>query len=108
MTEVLDASIEPRTRRDPMKAVVVYESMYGNTHLIAEAVAEGLRDGADAVVVVPVGEASAQVLADADVVVVGGPTHVHGLSRENTRRAAIDAAQKEGSELELDPDAEGE
>jgi hypothetical protein len=28
----------PRPRRLPMKAVVVYESMYGNTHLVAEAV----------------------------------------------------------------------
>ena len=55
----------------------------------------------------PVGEATNKVLADADLVVVGGPTHVHGLSRENTRKAAVDAARKEGSELELDPEAEG-
>ena len=27
-----------------MKAVVVYESMYGNTHSIASAIAEGLRE----------------------------------------------------------------
>ena len=27
-----------------MKAVVVYESMYGNTHLVADAIATGLRD----------------------------------------------------------------
>jgi hypothetical protein len=38
---------------------------------------------------------------------VGGPTHAHGLSRENTRKAAVDAARKDGSELALDPDAEG-
>jgi Flavodoxin domain len=90
-----------------MKAVVVYESMYGNTHLIAEAIATGLRTTSDDVVVTPVGEATNQLLADADLVVVGGPTHVHGLSRENTRKAAVDAARKGGSELDLDPDAEG-
>ena len=39
-----------------MKAVVVYESMYGNTHLIANAIGEGLRANLD-VVVVPVEQA---------------------------------------------------
>jgi flavodoxin len=62
-----------------MRVVVVYESMYGNTHLVADAVAEGLRsvDRVDAEVV-GVAHASAAVLAGAEVVVVGGPTHVHG------------------------------
>ncbi len=36
-----------------MKAVVIYESMYGNTHLIADAIAEGLRTHGE-VAVVPV------------------------------------------------------
>jgi hypothetical protein len=91
-----------------MKAVVVYESMYGNTHLIADAIATGLRTDAGAdVVVVPVDEAHADVLAGADLVVVGGPTHAHGLSRESTRKAAVDAARKPDSDLTVDPDAEG-
>ena len=91
-----------------MKAVVVYESMYGNTHLVADAVATGLRAGdADVVAVVPVEEADGALLSDADLVVVGGPTHVHGMSRESTRKAAVEAARKEGSDLEMDPDAEG-
>ena len=90
-----------------MKAVVVYESMYGNTHLIAGAIADGLRASAD-VTVVPVDGADDALLADADLVVVGGPTHVHGMTRESTRKAAVEAAQKPDSDLELDPDAEGE
>lgn len=91
-----------------MKAVVVYESMYGNTHLIADAVATGLRSAAvDDVVVVPVDGADAAVLAEADLVVVGGPTHAHGVSRESTRQAAIDAAHKPDSDLVVDADAEG-
>ena len=70
-----------------MKAVVIYESMYGNTHLIADAIAEGLRTHGDATVV-PVGELDAQLLEHADLVVVGGPTHAHGMSRASTRQAA--------------------
>jgi hypothetical protein len=93
-----------------MKAVVVYESMYGNTHLVADAIGAGLRERAaanDAIVVVPVGAATPQVLAGADLVVVGGPTHAHGMSRVTTRKAAVAAAEKPESPLEVDPDAEG-
>ena len=88
-----------------MKAVVIYESMYGHTHQIAKAIGEGLSLTAD-VVVVPVGEADAELVKSADVVVVGGPTHVHGMSRANTRKAAADAAAKPGADLVLAPDAD--
>ena len=88
-----------------MRAVVVYESMYGNTHLIADAIAAGLGDGD--VRVLPVGDATADVLRDADLVVVGGPTHAHGMTRASTRAAAKEAAEKPGSDLEMDPDSEG-
>ena len=71
-----------------MQAVVVYESMYGNTHLIADAIGAGLRTAFD-VSVIPVSHASAAVLNGADLVVVGGPTHVHGMSRASTRKAAV-------------------
>jgi hypothetical protein len=89
-----------------MKAKVVYESMYGNTHLIAEAIAAGL-GGAFDVTVIPVSRAGPEVLADADLVVVGGPTHAHGMSRAATRKAAIEAASKPVSPLRIEPDAEG-
>jgi flavodoxin len=90
-----------------MRAVVVYESMYGNTHLIADAIAAGLRDGGE-VVVVPVGGASEAIEAGVDLLVVGGPTHGHGMTREITRKGAVEAARKPGNPLEVDPDAEGE
>jgi hypothetical protein len=94
-----------------VKAVVVYESMYGNTHLVADAVAEGLRAetiGADAdVVVVPVDRATPDALEDCALLVVGGPTHVHGMSRPSSRKAAIEAATTPDAHLDLDPDAEG-
>ena len=40
-----------------MRAVVVYESMYGNTHLVADAIGAGLITAFE-VSVVPVSEAS--------------------------------------------------
>ena len=91
-----------------MKAVVIYESMYGNTHLVADEIGAGLRTGADDVVdVVPVERADAGALSGADLVVVGGPTHAHGMTWPSTRRAAAEAAKKPDSGLELEPDAEG-
>jgi hypothetical protein len=89
-----------------MRAVVVYESMYGNTHLIADAIGTGLGQGFD-VTVVPVAEADKAVVADADLVVVGGPTHVHGMSRSSTRKGAVDTAAKADGELTLEPGADG-
>jgi Flavodoxin len=89
-----------------MRAVVVYESMYGNTHHVADAIGDGLGAAFD-VSVVPVSEANPAAFADADLVVVGGPTHVHGMSRAATRKAAVEAVDKPDSHLELDPDAPG-
>jgi hypothetical protein len=89
-----------------MRAVVVYESMYGNTHLVADAIAKGLATGGQ-VDVVPVDRADQQLLDGADLIVVGGPTHAHGMTHASTRQAAITDAHKPDSGLNLDPDAEG-
>ena len=87
-----------------MRAVVIYESMYGNTHQIAEAIGTGLAGEFD-VAVVPVAEAGQAVIADADLLVVGGPTHVHGMARPSTREAAAKAARQPAGGLMLEPDA---
>jgi hypothetical protein len=92
-------------RRQIMKALVVYESMYGNTHQVADAIAAGLDHLGDAEVL-PVIQAP-RSLEGIDLLVVGGPTHVHGMSRESTRKAAVAAAAEPDSDLELDPDAAG-
>ena len=89
-----------------MRAVIVYESMYGNTHLVADAVADGLASVYQ-VDVVPVVRADPQVIDGADLVVVGGPTHAHGMTRASTRQAAIADAHTPDSPLSVDPDAEG-
>ncbi len=89
-----------------MRALIIYESMYGNTRAIAEAIARGLEPGND-VTVVPVAEATHELLDGADLVVVGGPTHVHGMSKAATRKAAVDQAHKRPGQLTLDAHAEG-
>ncbi|MGH8871070.1 MAG: flavodoxin family protein [Acidimicrobiia bacterium] len=70
-----------------MKALVVYESMFGNTRLIAEAIAEGL-SGHMEVETVEVGLAPELMPPEIDFVVIGGPTHAFGLSRPRTRLSA--------------------
>ncbi|HEY7146720.1 MAG TPA: flavodoxin domain-containing protein [Streptosporangiaceae bacterium] len=89
-----------------MRALVVYESMYGSTHVIADNIADGLRADYE-VTVVPVGKATPELVAAADLVVAGGPTHLRGLSSAKSRRMAAQAAAKAGSGLRMDPDAGG-
>lgn len=90
-----------------MRAIVVYESMYGNTHTVADAIGVGLGTVMDAEIV-SVHDATAARLAGADLLVVGGPTHAHGMSRAATRASAVADASKPDPPLEVDPDAEGE
>jgi hypothetical protein len=70
-----------------MRALVVFESMFGNTQRIAEAIADGMADGAE-VAIFNVADAPAHVPDDVDLVVVGGPTHAFSMSRLSTRRSA--------------------
>ena len=89
-----------------MRALVVYESIYGNTRAVAGHVADGLRPTHE-VTLVPVSKATEELVAGADLLVVGGPTHMHGVSNAASRRMAVQAAAKGGSALHLDPDATG-
>lgn len=70
-----------------MKALVVYESAWGNTRAVAEAVASGL-EGSATTEVVDVEKAPAVDEVEADLLVVGAPTHAFGLSRPGTREDA--------------------
>lgn len=56
-----------------MNVLVVYDSMYGNTAKVAAAIGDALRHEA-AVRVLPVVEAGAETLAQADLLFVGSPT----------------------------------
>ncbi|HEX7096174.1 MAG TPA: flavodoxin domain-containing protein [Acidimicrobiales bacterium] len=88
-----------------MRALVVYESMYGNTHIVADEIATGLLTAFE-VTIVPVDDATPSVVAEADLLVVGGPTHVHGLSSARSRQAAVEATAKD-ADLQLDAHAKG-
>ncbi|GAA2744061.1 MULTISPECIES: flavodoxin family protein [Kitasatospora] len=82
-----------------MQALIVYESMYGNTREIAEAIAEGVHEAQpDASVrCLPVAQADLDLTRTADLLVVGGPTHMHGMSSGLSRRMAVKAeAGKDG------------
>jgi flavodoxin len=89
-----------------MRALVVYESMFGNTREIANRVAAGL-DPAFDVTVAHVSELTPEMADMAELLIVGGPTHVHGMTSARTRDAAKKMAEKEGSGFELEPGAVG-
>src|SRR5688572_11175383 len=76
-----------------MKAVVVYESVFGNTQSVAEAISRGLGEQYE-VSVFEVSEADYSVLDSADLLVVGGPAHVWSMSRPLTRKAAVEELKK--------------
>lgn len=89
-----------------MRSFVVYESMYGNTHLIAGAIARGLRS-AGSVQLASVADARYEDLHRYDLVVVGGATHSHGMSRPETRKRAMAAFPRESDHRLLEPHAGG-
>jgi hypothetical protein len=70
-----------------MKAVVVYESFWGNTAGIARAVAEGLGPGVPALTT---DEAVGDAIAGADLFVVGAPVLAFGLPAESVRKGLPD------------------
>lgn len=72
-----------------MRAVVVYESLWGNTAAVARAIAEGLGAGAEAL---STAEATIEKTAGAELIVGGAPLFAFRLPtealRENIRRKA--------------------
>lgn len=71
-----------------MHALVVYESLFGNTAEVASAVAAGLEHHGE-VDLVEVGEAPDTIGDGVSLVVVGGPTHAFSMSRPRTREDAV-------------------
>ena len=70
-----------------MHIVIVYESMFGNTRHIAESIADGARE-LHQTNVFHVGSVDPQAVEDADLLVIGAPTHAWSLSRPATRQSA--------------------
>lgn len=69
-----------------MTTLVVHESMFGNTRIVAEAIAAAR---AGPIVTVDVAEAPSPLPTDVDLLIVGGPTHAFSMSRASTRRDAV-------------------
>ena len=64
------------------KAIVIYDSMFGNTEKIAKALALGLEKHRVKVDCKKVDEVDAGKLIDYEFLAVGGPTHVAGMSEQ--------------------------
>jgi len=93
----MNDAMTPRPR-----ALIVYESMFGNTEHVAEAVAGGLRQAGLDTELVEISSAPTDLDPDLDLLVVGGPTHAFSLSRPQTRAEAVrQGAPAERAELGL-------
>jgi flavodoxin len=68
------------------RALVVYESLFGNARTVARAIADGLASQLPAEAV-DAGRAPATVGPDIGLLVVGGPNHQFGMPRPESRRA---------------------
>jgi hypothetical protein len=71
---------------DSVLVVIAFESMFGNTRVVAEAVADGISGGPGAPRVI-LGEASTidpEQAGRAKLLVVGGPTHYHGIASRSS------------------------
>lgn len=76
-----------------MRAVVVYESMFGNTRDLAVAIAEALTAHGATVDLVGADAAPVEFPGRVDLLVVGAPTHAFSLPKQQTR---ADAARRVG------------
>jgi len=57
-----------------MKALVVYDSVYGNTEKVARAIADAITPSGE-VKIVRAGETNASELASLDLLIIGSPVH---------------------------------
>jgi hypothetical protein len=81
-----------------MKALVVYESLWGNTAAIARAIADGIGPGARAL---STAEASGAVVADADLLVAGSPVLAFSLPTDKMRESVRTSPGKAPSPPDL-------
>ena len=88
-----------------MRAVLIYESMFGGTKAVAEAAAKGISSRMETRVI-RAADAMSQQFEGVDLVVVGAPTHAHGLPRPSTRKGAPNYVNKANGDLMLEPGAD--
>ena len=86
-----------------MKALVVYGSLYGNTAAIAYAIGRSLGEHGLEVDVRAVTEVPEAATAEVEMLVVGGPTHAHGMSRASTRAVGAGDGKNTFADPTVDP-----
>jgi hypothetical protein len=89
-----------------MDVAVVYESLFGNTRLVAEAIADRIRS-ADPAARVSVTRTDATKLSEVDdacLLVVGGPTHMRRMSSPRSRQQGLQAARKAKDQQSSEPE----
>ncbi len=79
-----------------MKALVIYESIFGNTRDIGESIARGLEERFE-VEIAEISEAHGDP-EQVDLLVIGGPTHVLSMSKDSSRADARKKAAEKGIE----------
>lgn len=72
-----------------MLVSIVFESMFGNTEAVAQAVARGVRDHGAEVTIVRTGATGDHALLGCDLLVLAAPTHALSLSRPASRADAV-------------------
>ena len=70
-----------------MRALVVYESLWGNTEAVARAICHRL--SSTMAVELVVSDAAPPDFAEVDLLLVGGPTHAFSMTRATTREDAV-------------------
>jgi flavodoxin len=76
-----------------MLAVVVYDTQFGNTELVARAIAQGLADQGPVDLLVA-SEALGRPQVPPDLLLIGGPTQRHGMSP--ALRAYVETLSRDG------------
>ncbi|MER7311753.1 MULTISPECIES: flavodoxin family protein [Streptomyces] len=82
-----------------MSVLIVAESYFGNTRVVARSIASGLTKalGPQAVTLTRPGEAPRELDSDVTLLLVGAPTHDYSLPKERTReQAAAKGATEQG------------
>jgi flavodoxin len=70
-------------------ALVVFESMFGNTERVAREIGEALESDGIRTQVAAVSQAPVEIPSSVELLVVGAPTHAFSLSRPSTRADAV-------------------
>lgn len=62
------------------KAIIIYDTVYGNTKKVAMSLSRGLEAGGTYVDCMPIMDCDLNALYKYDIIGIGGPTHYHGIT----------------------------